>query len=192
MTYTTGRRTRITVPYRKGHYFRFDTAVARQVARELHVVAMATTKDFAKKEARLLQRKIEGQRFASFKRFPLAASTLERKKALGRSMRVMMSTRRYIRSIKVMERPAPNGGRTYHIGFDRRRLALDTVTGKPRRALTLNRVALMHEFGGRNAPYPARPLWGPQFALVNMRAFALRDRLRSLAVERARRIMGTL
>lgn len=175
--------------YQRGQYPRFDKAAAKVLGRELHRIALVQVRLFAKKEVGIFRRRIEAQRFPSFRQHPLAESTLARKEALGRSLRVMMSTKRYVKSLTVQRRKLSRG-EVLHIGFDRRRLAYDTTTGRPRPGVTLNRVALMHEFGGPRAPYPARPHWEPHFRLMHMRSFALRERIRLLAMAHARRKMG--
>lgn len=173
----------------KPHVPRFDDAVAGMMAREASVIAAREVRAFAQREARIMARKMEDQRFPSFKANPLAQSTLDKKRAAGRSLRVLRATGEMVGSIRVFVRSTP-GGQAFRIGFHHSKLARDTVTGHPRQGVSMDRVARILEGGAPGARIPARPHWGVQRAIMEARSPAVRARILSMARHAMRRRLG--
>ncbi len=177
--------------YRRGHFPRFDEATATLAAKDVAVSVAVLVRRFADKERRIFQRKIESQRFPSFKEEPLAASTLEKKRRYGRSLRVLMATKQYVDSVAVQER-LRGRSRQFFIGQPPGKPALDIRTGHQRRGVTLQQLALWHERGTKHpwAPSPARPHWAVQQEAMAKRTRAIREEARRMALSIIRRRIG--
>lgn len=124
--------------------------------------------EFARREAASFRAKIRAQDFESFTRVPLSPVTIQQKTLLKLDLRTMIATGHYTKSIKVIRWvPAPRTIR-YRIGFADNDRAHDS-DGVPI-ALTLNRLAEIHEKGSQANNIPARPHWGPHLQGMAQRA----------------------
>lgn len=153
----------------------------RAAARQVVNVAAMEMIGFAKNEAAILRRRIEAQRFPSFSQHPLAQTTLAKKAMYGRSLKVMVSTGTYARSIQAIVTHGRNGTISVRLGFPNRLRARDTKTGAPRAGVSMNKVAFWNEHGAPRAHIPARPHWGPAMAAARKRSPAVKKRILSLA-----------
>lgn len=149
--------------------------LAEKIAKDGRRIADEQMAAFAAAEVVRFKAAIAGQHFASFKAFPLSARTLKEKSEKKLDLRVMIATKTYLDSIKVMRTILPNGGIRYHIGFSPTALAKNydgEITG-----ITLNEVAYIQEHGSKAAHIPARPHWRPHLQAMALRATVIRARI---------------
>lgn len=130
--------------------------------------------EFAGQEKKAFVRRIEQQKFKSFKEIPLNPEYKEHKIAKELDERTMISTEHYKNSIRVFyER---HGTREIvRIGFSKGALA-HKEDGTPAK-ITLNTLAEIQEHGTANGNVPPRPHWGPHLQDMAKRAVALKRRV---------------
>lgn len=163
--------------YRKSSIPDFP-AISKKIARAASMRHAALMAQYAEHTRRDFVERIEDQRFARFRviLYPesgtnLSPEWLERKAEKGADLRTMIATGHYIRSIRVFRTASLKGRRLlFRVGFDPRERAHD-LDGNPV-DITLNRVALIHEYG--NASTPRRDHWGPNARRLKREAPAVR------------------
>lgn len=188
---------------RKPHVPNFEQVTSAFMARAEDIVHREV-RNFADRERDTFVNKIEQQRFDSFHAFPLSPRTILKKRRLRLSQRVMISTKQYVKAIKVYEEPirqkdgiGPNGapsttGTRIIIGIHPNAKAKDEETGTLRWDTPLQFVAKIHEYGAPRANIPARPHWGPHLRLMHERAVRVRRQIAQLvAAEWQRTIAAT-
>lgn len=173
---------------KKAHIPDFGISRVQSAARAAVLAATKELVRFADKEAGIFSRRVQAQRFASFREHPLAHSTLAKKRMYRRSLRVMVSTGDYSGSIRAFPRAKRGGGLTVYIGHAANRLARDTRTGRPRAGVTANKVALWQEKGTKRLV--ARPHWQPGLETLRKRSPAERARILRLASATLRSRLG--
>lgn len=107
----------------------FNESLVRAASHQAVLEATKELVRFAREEAAIFGRRIAAQRFEAFHEFPLAASTLAKKRRYGRSLKVMVSTGTYSGSIRALVYPTRGGGVTIRIAHAPALLARDTRTG---------------------------------------------------------------
>lgn len=169
---------------------KFSASLVQAAARMAVVAAGVELVRFARAEADVFRRRILAQRFDSFKENPLAAPTLEKKRRYKRSLKVLVSTGAYARSIKALVYHTKGGGLTVRIGVPPAQRARDTRTGRPRAGVLMRTVAGYLEGGAPRAGIPARPHWAPGREALARRVPAERRLILRLALAAFRRTLG--
>ncbi len=179
----------MTFKPRKPHIPKFDQTVAGQMSRDAQRISVREIGKFAEVEKDRFKKRLEQQRFQSFKATPLADSTIAKKRSLGLSLKVMVATGWYVARIMVHSM-AVKGGRLFYIGHGREEFAKDQKTGQLRHDVTLNRVALIQEKGAVRAGIPPRPHWAPGLADLRKRSPAARKKLLHMVIAAWKRKLG--
>lgn len=149
---------------------------------------------YATAQRDLFVRKIEEQKFASFRVvfYPesgtnLSPRWLARKAYKGADERTAIATGHYISQIKVFTRKPRKQPFEVRVGFDPRTRARD-LDGEVKPA-TLNLVARVLEHGSERMQIPARPHWGPHFNGMRREAPRVGTRLSKLVAEAIDRVL---
>lgn len=132
-----------------------EQSVIQTAHNQVKAIAETTAED--------LKRRIENQRFRSFKENPLSDEYAKKKARLGLDPRTMIATGHYKDAIKVTK----VGKTVYYVGFDANDVVMkfDENSGElVATDIPLTKLARWHEFGTQNMP--RRPHWGPTFRRV--------------------------
>jgi len=168
--------------------------VLTQAAEAAVETAQSGLVSYAQQQRDLFVRKIEEQKFASFRVifYPesgtnLSPRWLARKAYKGADERTAIATGHYVSQIKVFTKKPRRKPFEVRVGFDPRVRARD-LDGEVKPA-TLNLVARVLEHGSERMQIPARPHWGPHFNVMRREAPRVSIRLSKLVADAIDRVL---